>query len=160
MNVGASSASDQYTHTFVSGVTNGIHKVNTRFNVTNAVYNGGPGTKTIHGFSLQEGEIRITLSQNHGLVNGNKVRIALDSLIFTCTMDDRNSEHPYPRKTDPAAPTPRSSSVDPKNLGGDLSLTKQGDNGFIVNVYPSLSGGFIAPLEMELIASILENSTA
>ncbi len=160
VNVGESASADQYTHTFVSGVTNGIHKVNTRFNVTDAVYNGGPGTKTIHGFSLQEGEIRITLSQNHGLVNGNKVRIALDSLIFTCTMDDRNSEHPYPRKTDPAAPTPRSSSVDPKNLGGDLSLTKQGDNGFIVNVYPSLSGGFIAPLEMELIASILENSTA
>jgi len=75
-------------------------------------------------------------------------------------MDDRNSEHPYPRKTDPAAPTPRSSSVDPKNLGGDLSITKQGDNGLIVNVYPSLSGGFIAPLEMELIASILENSTS
>ncbi len=160
VNVGPSSASDQYTHTFVSGVTNGIHKVNTRFNVTNAVYNGGPGTKTIHGVSLQEGEIRITLGNNHNLVNGNKVRIALNSLIFTCTMDDRNSEHPYPRKTDPAAPTPRSSSVDPKNLGGDLSITKQGDNGLIVNVYPSLSGGFIAPLEMELIASILENSTS
>ena len=160
VNVGPSSASDQYSHTFVSGVTNGIHKVNTRFNVTNAVYNGGPGTKTIHGISLQEGEIRIILSQNHGLVNGNKIRIALDSLIFTCTMDDRNSEHPYPRKTDPAAPTPRSSSVDPKNLGGDLSITKQGDNGLLVNVYPSLSGGFIAPLEMELIASILENSTS
>ena len=160
VNVGPSSASDQYSHTFVSGVANGIHKVNTRFNVTNAVYNGGPGTKTIHGVSLQEGEIRITLGNNHNLVNGNKIRIALDSLIFTCTMDDRNSEHPYPRKTDPAAPTPRSSSVDPKNLGGDLSITKQGDNGLIVNVYPSLSGGFIAPLEMELIASILENSTS
>ena len=160
VNVGPSSASDQYTHTFVSGVTNGIHKVNTRFNVTNAVYNGGPGTKTIHGVSLQEGEIRITLDRNHGLVDTNKIRIALNSLIFTCTMDDRNSEHPYPRKTDPAVPTPRSSSVDPKNLGGGLSISKQGDNGLIVNVYPSLSGGFIAPLQMELIASILENSTS
>ena len=160
VNVGPSSASDQYTHTFVSGVTNGIHKVNTRFNVTDAVYNGGPGTKTIHGFSLQEGELRITLSQNHGLVNGNKIRIGVGTLIFTCTMDDRNTEHPYPRKTDPAAPTPRSSSVDPNNQGGGLSITKQGDNGLIVNVYKSYSGGFIAPLEMELIASILENSTS
>ena len=146
VNVGASSASDQYTHTFVSGVTNGIHKVNTRFNVTNAVYNGGPGTKTVHGVTLQEGEIRITLDRNHGLVDTNKIRIALNSLIFTCTMDDRNSEHPYPRKTDPAVPTPRSSSVDPKNQGGGLSISKQGDNGFIVNVYRSLSGGFIAPI--------------
>ena len=160
VNVGPSAASDQYTHTFVSGVTNGIHKVNTRFNVTNAVYNGGPGTKTIHGVSLQEGEISITLSQNHGLVNGNKIRIALDSLIFTCTMDDRNTEHPYPRKKDPAAPTPRSNSVDPNNQGGGLGISKQGDNGFIVNVYKSYSGGFIAPLEMEIIASILENSTS
>ena len=39
-------------------------------------------------------------------------------------------------------------------------VKKEGDNGLIVNVYPSLSGGFIAPLEMELIASILENSTS
>ena len=46
------------------------------------------------------------------------------------------------------------------NQGGGLSISKQGDNGLIVNVYKSYSGGFIAPLQMELIASILENSTS
>ena len=33
-------------------------------------------------------------------------------------------------------------------------------NTFVVNVGESYSGGYFAPLEMELIASILENSTA
>ena len=73
-------------------------------------------------------------------------------------MDNRATEHPYPRKTDPAAPTPRPS--DPKNLNGSIAVTVVSSNQIKVNVYPSLSGGFYAPLQMELIASILENSTS
>ena len=75
-------------------------------------------------------------------------------------MDNRATEHAYPRKTDPAAPTPRSNTVDPDNKGGDLDVSTVGVNGIRVNVGSSPSGGFFAPLQMELIASILENSTA
>ena len=56
------------------------------------------------------------------------------------------------------------------NLGADTvqigdnnanaTLTTQGTDGIIVNVGESASGGYFAPLEMELIASILENSTS
>ena len=51
-------SSDSSTHTFVSGVANAIKKINTRFNVTNAVYNGGP-TNNYYTWSrkLQEGDI-------------------------------------------------------------------------------------------------------
>ena len=81
-------------------------------------------------------------------MQNQKVRIAVDSIIFSCTMDNRATEHAYPRKTDPAAPR------------GDLTVSIVSTDKFRVNVGQSLSGGFFAPLQMELIASILENSTA
>ena len=157
--VDVGTSSDSSTHTFVSGVSNAIKKINTRFNVINAVYNGGPQTTTIHGVeNLAPGDIVLTLNANHNLTGGNKIRIALNSLIFTCTMDNRATEHPYPRKTDPAVPTPRP--ADAKNLGGDIAVQSFTSNQLKLNVAPSLSGGFFAPLQMELIASILENSTS
>tara|TARA_S200000501_G_scaffold83137_1_gene75276 strand:+ start:12468 stop:13502 length:1035 start_codon:yes stop_codon:yes gene_type:complete len=119
----------------------------TKFNVINAVYNGGPGTKTIHGVLLAQGEIVLTLSTNHNLQNNDTISIADNSIIFTCTMDNRATEHAYPRSTDPAS-------------GQTLTISTVGLNGIRVNVGASLSGGFFAPLQMELIASILENSTS
>ena len=118
----------------------------TTFNVTDAVYNGGPGSKNIHGINLGEGEIVLTIG-THNLQSGDTIRIEDNSLIFTCTMDNRATEHSYPRSTDPASGA---------NLGVTIFSTTQ----IRVNVGASASGGFFAPLEMELIASILENSTA
>ena len=151
VNVGASSPSDQYTHTFVSGVANAIKKVNTRFNVLESQYNGGPNPKEVifenNPLTLNVGEVALSLNVNHGLSGGNKIRIVDNSLIYTCTMDNRATEHSYPRSTDPAS-----------NV--ELQISTTGTKSFRVNVGPSLSGGFFAPLEMELIASVLENSTA
>ena len=157
VNVGTSS--DTSTHTFHSAVTNAIKKINKRINVKDAIYNGGPnviGTGiTFQSFDgnpftqgLGVGEIVIQTDVAHGLVQNQKVRIAVDSIIFSCTMDNRATEHGYPRKTDPAAPR------------GDLTVSIVSTDKFRVNVGQSLSGGFFAPLQMELIASILENSTA
>jgi len=157
VNVGTSS--DTSTHTFKSAVTNAIKKINKRIDVKDAIYNGGPnaiGTGiTFQSFDgnpftqgLGVGEIVIQTDVAHGLVQNQKVRIAVDSIIFSCTMDNRATEHAYPRKTDPAAPR------------GDLTVSIVSTDKFRVNVGQSLSGGFFAPLEMELIASILENSTA
>ena len=157
VNVGTSS--DTSTHTFKSAVTNAIKKINKRIDVKDAIYNGGPnaiGTGiTFQSFDgnpftqgLGVGEIVIQTDVAHGLVQNQKVRIAVDSIIFSCTMDNRATEHAYPRKTDPAAPR------------GDLTVSIVSTDKFRVNVGQSLSGGFFAPLQMELIASILENSTA
>ena len=144
VNVGTSS--DTSTHTFHSAVPNSIKKINTRFNVTNAVYNGGPGQKEIHGITLAEGEIVLTTG-THNLSANDTIRIVDNSLIFTCTMDNRATEHAYPRPTDPASKV-------------NLTVTIYSPTQLRVNVGESASGGFFAPLEMELIASILENSTA
>ena len=60
-------------------------------NVTGATYDPVSGLMTI------------TTSGNHGLVTGNRIKLATDSLTFTCTMDGNGSNHAYPRSTDPAA---------------------------------------------------------
>ena len=153
VNVGTSS--DTSTHTFHSAVTNSIKKINSRFNVVNAVYNGGPGVKDVHGETgLNAGEIVLTFDRAHNLSAGNTIMIVDNSLIFTCTMDNRATEHPYPRSTDPASR--KTSGLN----NGILSVSIKSTTKILVQVGPSNSGGYFAPLEMELIASILENSTA
>ena len=158
VNVGVS-APPLYTHSFHSAVTNAIKKVNTRFNVVRSEYNGGPNNKdySIDGspLTLQPGFVFLELSDgttdnsftNHNLVGGNKIRIVDNSLIYSCSMDNRATEHAYPRSTDPAS-------------NAELPISITGSTSLRVDVGVSLSGGFFAPLEMELIASILENSTA
>ena len=151
VNVGKSGDSDQYAHTFHSAVANAIKKVNKRFNVVESKYNGGPNPKefTFEGnpLTLNVGEVALSVGTAHNLTGSNKIRIVDNSLIYTCTMDNRATEHAYPRSTDPAS-------------NAELVISTTGANSFRVNVGASLSGGFFAPLEMELIASVLENSTA
>ena len=69
-------------------------------------------------------------------------------------MDNRETEHAYPRVTDPASDAELTIS---NGATGNSYITA---DTFVVNVNPSYSGGFFAPLQMELIASILENSSA
>ena len=40
---------------------------------------------------------------NHGLSNGDRVKIADNALTFTCDMDNNATNHAYPRATDPAS---------------------------------------------------------
>ena len=46
------------------------------------------------------GVLNLTVS-NHGLVNGNRIKISDNSLTFTCAMDNHATEHAYPRSSDP-----------------------------------------------------------
>ena len=151
------SSSDTSAHTYVptSSLANNVIKLGTRYNVEHAVYYGGgdntpngvSDTKVVEGITLARGQINIKTEGNHNLDTGDKIRIVDNSIYFTCTMDNRETEHSYPRVTDPAS-------------HAELQLTKTSNTSFNVNVGPSVSGGFFAPLEMELVASILENSTA
>ena len=124
-------------HKFVSATSNAITNTtgtSTTMNPpTAATYDGATGivTLTIAG---------------HGLSNGNTISIANNSLSFRCSMDRYLSVHTYPRTTDPAS-------------GQNLTVTKIDNDKFTVNVGVSPSGGNVGPLQMELIMSILENST-
>ncbi len=77
----------------------------------------------------------------------NHITIADNALTFTCTMDNNGTEHTYPRSTDPASST---------NLVPVSATT----NTITVDVGTTNAGGQSAPLQMEFIASILENSSA
>ena len=129
-----------------------------RYNVTRAVYYGGgstrvPDQQVVETYDLQAGELVITTDIDHNLSNGDTVRIIDNGIIFSCSMDNRETEHSYPRVTDPA------SDADLAVTGGAQNNNYNTPKTFVVNVGESYSGGYFAPLEMELIASILENST-
>ena len=159
-------SSDASTHTYVQAqsLANNVIKIGSRFDIQRAIYYGG-GNKdvgytnqdeaVIEGKLLRAGELLIQTPTAHNLQSGDTIRIIDNGLIFTCTMDNRETEHAYPRVTDPA------SGAELTIGGGNATSTNHlTTTQFVVNVGPSYSGGFFAPLEMELIASILENSTA
>jgi len=122
-------------HQFVSATTNAITADNTnQFTPTLANYDGVTGICTF-GFAA-----------NHNLTTSNTIQIANDSLSFRCSMDRYLSVHTYPRATDPVS-------------GISTDIISKTDDTITVNVGASPSGGNVGPLQMELIMSILENST-
>jgi len=177
-------SSDTSGHSYVSGqsLPDNIHKIGTRYNVRHAVYYGGGSSRSPDDqilskelpkdasatYNLRAGELVIRTDVAHNLQTGDKIRIIDNGLYFCCSMDNGETEHSYPRVTDPA------SGIDLTVSGGatggnyiadteDISPNNTPNliaNTIVVNVGESTSGGFFAPLEMELIASILENSSA
>ena len=77
----------------------------------------------------------------------DSVGIATESLVFSCSQDGYQTEHRYPRTTDPAHDT-------------TLGIVESTPSTISVNVGVSTAGGLVAPLQMEFLASILENSNA
>ena len=184
---------------------------------------GYPSTSTgIHTFINAVGDMK---------KGGESIKIATNSLTFTCDMDNHGSEHSYPRTTDPyyntSIPivsttsdtitvnvgisslvyhTPTDATYNPANgdlvvtIGshklmvgknvkiatGSIGFTCDKDNNTVTKFYPrenkdpayntsvavgattlntvtlqigAQAGGLVAPLQMEFLASILENST-
>jgi len=82
------------THTFVPGESDLANAIassantNTRYAITNVSYASTSG--------------RLTFTRdNHGLTTSDQIRIKKESLTFTCDLDDNETEHKYPRTTDP-----------------------------------------------------------
>ena len=77
---------------------------------------------------------------------GESIKLANDGFTFTCAMDANSTEHSYPRSTDPYYNT-------------SVGIGTTTSDSITVHVGKSPSGGMVGPLQMEFIASILENST-
>ena len=75
------------------------------------------------------------------------ISITNNSLIFKCSVDNFKTEHSYPRPTDPVA-------------GIATPITRADYNTISAYVGVSSAGGLVGPLQMEFLASILENSNA
>ena len=124
INVGAAAANDQYDHTFkeaiagaviaggayqhtcTTAVTDGISQKKDRsFDSSVEVTNVGstnlqPLVGT--GYTPANGILRIKCD-NHGVVNGDRVKLKTDGITFTCDKDNHQTDHTYPRITDPVA---------------------------------------------------------
>ena len=79
--------------------------------------------------------------------SNKKISITNNSLYFTCSMDNFSTEHSYPRATDPVS-------------GINTAITRADYNTISAFVGVNTAGGLVAPLQMEFLASILENSNA
>ena len=77
---------------------------------------------------------------------GESIKLANDGFTFTCAMDANSTEHAYPRSTDPYYNT-------------SVGIGTTTSDSITIHVGKSPSGGMVGPLQMEFIASILENST-
>ena len=86
----------------------------------------------------------VTNSMRH---SDKKISITNNSLYFTCSMDNHMTEHSYPRATDPVS-------------GINTAITRADYNTVSAYVGTTDAGGLVAPLQMEFLASILENSNA
>ena len=82
----------------------------------------------------------------HGLSNGNTIEFKDESLVFKCSQDNFFKEKKYPRSTDPIS-------------GVTTAVIRITDDIFSVNVGATTTGGLVGPLQMEFVASILENSS-
>ena len=71
-------------------------------------------------YDAATGELVLDIA-NHGLSNGDMIKIADDSLSFKCSMDNYSSVHTYPRATDPAS-------------GQYLEITSSSTDSITVNV--------------------------
>ena len=71
-------------------------------------------------YNAATGVLTLTVA-NNPFANGDHVRIADNSLVMTCDMDNNSSNHSYPRATDPAS-------------GKWLEVSNVSGNNFDVNV--------------------------
>jgi len=89
VNVGVSSNTS--AHTFVSATANNITSIPAANSVSDAVYT--PAT----------GIMQLTIGA-HSYKTGDTIKIATNSLTFTCALDSHATNHTYPRATGSAAP--------------------------------------------------------
>ena len=93
---------------------------------------------------------------SHSYNNTNKVKIANGKIKFKCDKDGYATTHAYPRTTDPVAGV----ITNIIGTGANTITANVGKvNTFSAFVGISTAGGLVAPLQMEFICSILENSS-
>ena len=78
----------QYRVTAGIGTTESLEFAASQYTPTEASYNPVTGVMTL-------------VVNGHGLTAGDKIKIAENSITFTCNEDSHGSDHAYPRSTDP-----------------------------------------------------------
>ena len=138
-------------HTFAPSLHDFIRAEKDAITVTSGIQNGNK-IQVVRGTNYDSvtGILSVTTATPHNLMSGNTIQFTNESLCFKCSQDNFFKEKKYPRASDPAA--------NGNNLGVTTFVGIA--NTFTVNVGVTTTGGLVGPLQMELICSILENSTS
>ena len=131
-------SSNTTNHTFVSAVANGLEKKRDRAyeqdlaitavsGSTITVNVGASSDTSTHVF---QNALSGAVILSHGITTAKYLKIATDSMTWTCDMDDGNTTHTYPRATDPA------------NGDGWSQVVAVGVNTIDINVGPTTVDGY------------------
>ena len=145
-NVGDAGAGASSPHTFVSAITNGTIIVYDTVDVSSDIPKFedwtiliDPGaaplqllTPTTATYDPANGDFTITTSTAHGLSTNEALRLAPESFVFTCAMDNDRSEHYLPAVNQPA-------------YGNTLAITGVTTNTITVNVGASAADQQFTP---------------
>ena len=94
---------DAVTITAVTATTISLN-VGTSSNTTAHTFQNANNTYTATGATYTPSTGVMTLTVNgHGFINGERVKIADNSLTFTCAKDSNATNHTYPRSSDPVS---------------------------------------------------------
>ncbi len=85
-----------FTHTFVSAASNAV-------NVQSGAENGNQKTPDGATYVPSTGVLTLTFDSPHGMSTSDTITLDNDSLTFTCDADNHQTNHTYPRATDPIA---------------------------------------------------------
>jgi len=85
-----------FNHTFVSSNNNSV-------NVQSGAENGNQKTPNGATYVPSTGVLTLDFGSAHGLSTGDTISLDNDSLTFTCDADNYQTNHTYPRATDPIA---------------------------------------------------------
>ena len=143
-------------HTFVQCIADGIKVKDTATNTTQPFTATDP---SVTGYNPLTGDLILKIGSSHSYDTTDTIRIDKGALRFTCDKDANQTNHDYPRVTDPVYNKDIAiTSVSQGN--GTITVNVGKANEFSVNVGVSTAGGLVGPLQMEMVCSILENSTA
>ena len=147
-NVGDAGAGASSPHTFVSAITNGTIIVYDTVDVSSDIPKFedwtiliDPGaaplqllTPTTATYDPANGDFTITTSSSHGLSTNEALRLAPESFVFTCAMDNNRSEHYLPAVNQPA-------------YGNTLAITGVTSNTITVDVGASAADQQFTPTD-------------
>ncbi len=85
-----------FTHTFVSASNNAV-------NVQSGAENGNQKTPNGATYIPSTGVLTLDFGSAHGLSTNDTITLDNESIVFTCDADNNQTNHSYPRATDPIA---------------------------------------------------------
>ena len=90
-------STDPYYDTAISIAATTANTISLNVGISSLVYDDVSAAT----YDASTGDLVLTVGSGHSLTTGKNIKIATNSLTFTCARDAHATEHSYPRKPDP-----------------------------------------------------------